>query len=376
MITHLLGPVLNLVGFSGSGKTTFIEKSIPWLKQQGYVPAYLKHSGHPHSLDMPGKDTTRQFEAGATFTALYNETQWISHHRGAIDEIWLQGQSNADLILLEGFKDSPYPKIILVHPEKGVPEEFSWKNLVQASPKMWAYLTADLGLAQSINEEVGYEIAFDRNQIAPIWQYLLQRLHWFLLSQTPLQAAVLIGGKSSRMGKDKAWLDYGHGPQAQYLFQLLSEQDSIQQVSFSAAPESLIPPGLEASTVRDQYCGVGPMGALLSVMEFAPQSAWFILACDLVNAGKELVEHLVLHRNPLKLGTFFTQNQNSLEPLAAIYEPRARYVLYAQWMRQNYSLQNFSQSAIEPLSVPIELAPQLTNINTTEERAEILRKKG
>ena len=72
MVKKISHAVISVTGFSGSGKTTFIERLIPLLKEKNYSPATIKHSGHPHSFDAPGKDSYRQFEAGAVFSSIFN----------------------------------------------------------------------------------------------------------------------------------------------------------------------------------------------------------------------------------------------------------------------------------------------------------------
>ena len=52
-------PVITFVGLSGTGKTTFLEKLIPVLKDRGLRLAVLKHDAHHFEMDHPGKDTYR-----------------------------------------------------------------------------------------------------------------------------------------------------------------------------------------------------------------------------------------------------------------------------------------------------------------------------
>ena len=63
-------PVVLVVGPSGVGKTTFLEKLLPRLKERGLRAAYLKHFHGDFSLDQPGKDTWRLARAGADAVAL------------------------------------------------------------------------------------------------------------------------------------------------------------------------------------------------------------------------------------------------------------------------------------------------------------------
>ena len=58
-------PIISIVGNSGAGKTTFLEKLIRQLKRRGYRVATIKHDTHNFQMDHPGKDTYRLAEAGS-----------------------------------------------------------------------------------------------------------------------------------------------------------------------------------------------------------------------------------------------------------------------------------------------------------------------
>lgn len=57
--------ILEVIGYSGAGKTTLIEKLIPALRKRGIRLAVIKHTSHRHELDQPGKDSYRLRKAGA-----------------------------------------------------------------------------------------------------------------------------------------------------------------------------------------------------------------------------------------------------------------------------------------------------------------------
>ncbi|MBF0239800.1 MAG: molybdopterin-guanine dinucleotide biosynthesis protein B [SAR324 cluster bacterium] len=370
MIQDLTDPVMNIVGFSGSGKTVFIEKLIPWFKAQGYAPAYLKHSGHTHNFDTQGKDTARQFEAGAVFSSIFSDSQWNFHGRGTIDEIWLQSNAGTDLILLEGYSKSNFPKIVMVHATSGVPDELHWRLIPEDPALVWAYLTDTQQTADVINETTEIQIAFCRDDIDQIGEYLLRRWHWYCLHKTNLNGAVFVGGKSSRMGENKALMDHGKGPHAQFLFHLLSETPGLELVVYSNAQPLF---ELTGTCVADQFVEKGPMGGLLSLFSYAPNAAWLVLACDLAKLDMELVEFLILNRNPLKLATVLVNPSQQMEPLMAIYEPRIRFAMEQQLLRNRLSLsQCLKVAAIQRVAVPENMQDQLANINTQQERQQVL----
>jgi molybdopterin-guanine dinucleotide biosynthesis protein B len=110
-----------IVGPSGSGKTELICRLVEWLQGRGYRVAVLKHSFKPNLGD-EGKDTGRYRRAGARLVALA-APGLLQLTRGFQEEPRLGAvlatlAPEADLILVEGYKSSPLPKVALLHPQK------------------------------------------------------------------------------------------------------------------------------------------------------------------------------------------------------------------------------------------------------------------
>lgn len=118
--------VYGIAGWSGSGKTTLIEKLIPCLTARGVAVSVIKHAHHGFDLDRPGKDSFRHREAGATQVLMLSNDRWVLMHelRGApeptLDE-QLRLLAPCDLVLIEGYKAAPVPKIEVHRPEHGKP---------------------------------------------------------------------------------------------------------------------------------------------------------------------------------------------------------------------------------------------------------------
>lgn len=110
--------VLQLVGFSDSGKTTLMTKLIAHFEQAGMRVGVVKHDGgHDFEWDQQGKDTWRYREAGASLVAISSETQTVIHEQRPTPLSQLVErltQAGADLILVEGFKREGYPKLVLL----------------------------------------------------------------------------------------------------------------------------------------------------------------------------------------------------------------------------------------------------------------------
>ena len=113
--------LLAVSGVKDSGKTTLIEALIPLLTGRGLRVATVKHDGHSFDADRPGTDSFRFFEAGAAASAVFDREKSQLVRRGAVTERDLIALCpDADLILLEGFKQEAYPRIELV-PENAQP---------------------------------------------------------------------------------------------------------------------------------------------------------------------------------------------------------------------------------------------------------------
>lgn len=108
--------VIAVSGIKNSGKTTLIEQLIDCLRQHGLEVAVIKHDGHSFSPDTPGTDTFRFWEQGAAATAVFDTEKYAVTFRKPVepDALIAAFSPLADIILLEGFKHSAYPKIELV----------------------------------------------------------------------------------------------------------------------------------------------------------------------------------------------------------------------------------------------------------------------
>ena len=113
-------------GWSGSGKTTLIEQLIPRMVQSGLRVSLIKHAHHTFDVDHPGKDSYRHRQAGASEIMVTSSRRWVLMHelRGAPEpafEEQVKRISPCDLLLVEGFKHAPIPKLEVWRKETGEP---------------------------------------------------------------------------------------------------------------------------------------------------------------------------------------------------------------------------------------------------------------
>jgi molybdopterin-guanine dinucleotide biosynthesis protein B len=118
--------VFGFAGWSGSGKTTLIEKLIPRFVGAGLRVSLVKHAHHTFDVDQPGKDSYRHRHAGASEVLVTSSRRWVLMHelRGAHEpafEEHVKRLSPCDLLLVEGFKHAPIPKLEVWRAEPGEP---------------------------------------------------------------------------------------------------------------------------------------------------------------------------------------------------------------------------------------------------------------
>ncbi|MEY4481820.1 MAG: molybdopterin-guanine dinucleotide biosynthesis protein [Pseudomonadota bacterium] len=111
-------PVIGFVAYSGTGKTTLIEKLIKDLTLRSIKVSAIKHTHHHFDIDRPGKDSYRHREAGAQEILLVSDQRWVlMHELKDTAEPGIQEQlgrlSPCDLVIVEGFKNAVIPKIEL-----------------------------------------------------------------------------------------------------------------------------------------------------------------------------------------------------------------------------------------------------------------------
>ena len=116
--------VFGFAGWSGSGKTTLIEQLIPRFVMHGLTVSLIKHAHHNFDLDRPGKDSYRHREAGCKEVMIASDHRWVIMHelRGAPEpalEDQIARMAPCDLLLIEGYKHYPMPKLEIFREANG-----------------------------------------------------------------------------------------------------------------------------------------------------------------------------------------------------------------------------------------------------------------
>ena len=118
--------IFGLAGWSGSGKTTVMVNLLPELIQRGFSVSTVKHAHHKFDIDRPGKDSYEHRRAGATEVMISSINRWALMHELSdnndlpLTEL-MEHMSPVDLLIVEGFKWEPHPKIEIHRPSLGKP---------------------------------------------------------------------------------------------------------------------------------------------------------------------------------------------------------------------------------------------------------------
>jgi molybdopterin-guanine dinucleotide biosynthesis protein MobB len=160
--------VFGFAGYSGSGKTTLIEQLIPLFTARGLRVSLIKQTHHDVDLDQPGKDSWRHRQAGCGEVMLASSRRWALMHElrdepePGLDAL-VGRLSPCDLVLVEGFKSDPIPKLEIHRQASGKP------LLFPGDPHIVAVAT-DEPLATDLPQ-------FDLNQAEDIAAFILQTLN-------------------------------------------------------------------------------------------------------------------------------------------------------------------------------------------------------
>lgn len=107
--------VFAVSGVKNSGKTTMVVKLVTALTARGFKVATIKHDAHQFDADVPGRDSYRHKAAGAYGTAVFDRDHFMVIKDGPQTiEGLLDMFPEADIIVLEGAKQTDYPKIEVV----------------------------------------------------------------------------------------------------------------------------------------------------------------------------------------------------------------------------------------------------------------------
>ncbi len=188
-------------------------------------------------------------------------------------------------------------------------------------------------------------------------------------AKPPLYGLVLAGGKSSRMGRDKAEIAYHGKPQLAVAVE--QAREFCEMVFVSVRGDEPPNSGRAAyPQIADRFGHIGPIDGIRSALAAHPDHAWLVLACDLPRLDRETLAHLVQRRNPARAATAYASSTDGLpEPLCAIYEPRiAEHLASFKCPRKALIRADLERLALKN-------ARALDNANTPEDIEPLMKKR-
>lgn len=347
-------PILGICGYSGAGKTTLIEAMLPELIDRGLRVAVVKHDCRNPVVDCPGRDSDRLYRAGADLFLFGGEAFFRLHGDDGAGLVFQLRRlaRHYDLVLVEGHAQTPIPKIwLLAEGEMEAPAETADVLAVFARDGQWA---------------------------ARIFAFLLQWLQDIWL-QTPVWACVLIGGRSSRMGRPKHLIEKEEArDQATWLEHTVGLLQPLIGDRMVVSGGGLVPESLSLVPRLPDIPEVGgPLTGILAAMRWQPEVSWLLVACDMPDISAEAVNWLLSLRRPGCWGTVPCLHEDGyLEPLLAHYDHRCgplfEQLLTAGSLRMSLIARH---GKIETPLVPATLRSSWRNINTPGELAALRQER-
>ncbi|PAV29218.1 molybdopterin-guanine dinucleotide biosynthesis protein B [Virgibacillus profundi] len=142
-------PICQIVGYKNSGKTTLMEKLIRYFASQNKQVGTLKHHGHGGEPELVKEtDSYKHLEAGSRISAVQGENQLqitINDASSKLDElIQFYTYVPIDILLIEGYKQAAFPKIVLIKEEQDL-------QLINELDNIIAIGTWDDNLVKNLN---------------------------------------------------------------------------------------------------------------------------------------------------------------------------------------------------------------------------------
>jgi len=185
-----------------------------------------------------------------------------------------------------------------------------------------------------------------------------------VMPDIPVYGLALTGGRSLRMGTDKAALAYQGQPQLERLMSLLTSVCTRAFVSARADQQDAL--RQRWPVLVDPYTDIGPMAGLLAAQQTHANAAWLIVACDMPHIDANTLHQLLAARDAQHDSLAFASTGNAPEPMCSLWEPpSAARVVPAHQAGQHSLLALLTTTNTKLLTPPHPQA--LHNINTPDQ---------
>lgn len=310
-------------GVKNSGKTTLITKLIKEFSKNNIKVAVIKHDGHDFSYDVPKTDTFACFEAGAYATAVFSDNKYMvvkKEKQVSANQI-KDFFPEADIILIEGMKNSVYPKIEVIR------KKVSNRSVV-CGGKLLAIAT-DL-TADEFDTNI---TVVDIDNISLISEIIYKEMK---RSKAGYSGVILAGGKSSRMGRNKADLILNNKTFLEI------QIDKLRNIGF----EEILVSGYmgeidNAVNVKDEFAEKGPLGGLYSCLNFMANSRCLVIPVDVPLIPEEDLELIVEKNNASNSLITVTSHNGNIETLIGVYSKESAEKIRTAIKDNEYSVKRF-----------------------------------
>ncbi len=186
------------------------------------------------------------------------------------------------------------------------------------------------------------------------------------LKPPPLKALIMAGGRSTRMGADKAIMQHHGMAQFAFLKQMMNDMKIESFVSCRAEQREYFE-NENCQVISDRIIDCGPLGGIASAFMHSPDSAWLVLACDVPLLDQPVLEELLCKRSQTHIATSYISPFDGMpEPLIAVWEPKA-YSQIMQFLVQGYSCPRKVLMNNNTYLIAASEPEKLINMNTPED---------
>lgn len=361
--------ILAICGVKNSGKTTLIQKLIPLLQNQGLKIAAIKHDGHDFEPDVPGTDSHSFWKAGALGTAVFSDSKYmiVRNEHMSYEQIG-EFFPEADLILAEGLKNTPCPKLEIVR--QGISQQ-----PVSCRDGLFGILTDfPPEVFDSEKNPLSVPVISLNNP-----ETIAHRILDFYFLKNNLSMVVLAGGFSTRMGKDKAKLKY---EELSFLEYQLTKGHilGIEELLVSGYRSLLETRYPEARLIPDNFQSAGPLGGLEACLRASSKPYTLVLPVDMPAVTVSILASLIsAFRKYLKEESpagkrpdiMILCHNGRKEPLAAIY-PAELAVLTKEYIAGGaFSVMDFVTAAGYRTLDIFDSEDAFVNINTPRQYQQL-----
>lgn len=294
-------PAAAICGWSGSGKTTLLVELVRRFAKRGFRVGVIKHDVHGIIQAVRDKDSDRLFRAGAD-AVVVGPGEVLQRLHPAPDrgfpELVTELDTTCDLVLCEGFKTARF------------------------ALKVWLCKSASVHLPDGV-EGVNRILGSDEDRPA-IAEAMIEEWLRARMAALPVFGGILIGGASRRMGRPKHLIELDGQSWAERVVRVLRAR--AQQVVLLG--DGRVPAALGSLPVLPDVPGkTGPLAGMLAAMRWQPEAAWVFAACDQPLLSAAALDWLLQQRRPGVWAVLPRRRGGGVEPLLALYEPRAGRLL-------------------------------------------------